>query len=148
MTANVRLQVSVVGLFVSKNDVLLLHQMTLPEPDCWDLPGGRLDPSEDLISGLRREVKEETGLTEFQVEQLLTVVETFYREKENQRLHKLDIVYLCRVEPKPSRFEPLDTEEVGPKGIRWIAAADLASEHCSRRAWQAMQTAGLLPEDD
>ncbi|MEM7772506.1 MAG: NUDIX hydrolase [Cyanobacteria bacterium P01_E01_bin.6] len=55
MTAISRLRISVVALFVDGDDVLLLHQMTPPEPDCWDLPGGGLEAHESLMDGLRRE---------------------------------------------------------------------------------------------
>jgi len=89
---NVRLQVSVVALFICDNEILLLHQITPPEPDLWDLPGGRLETAEDVISGLRREVHKEIGLTDFQVERLLTISEAFYVEKEDQKLHKLNII--------------------------------------------------------
>jgi len=45
-----------------------------------------------VISGLRREVHKEIGLTDFQVERLLTISEAFYVEKEDQKLHKLNII--------------------------------------------------------
>lgn len=32
-------------------------------PNCWDLVGGHVEPGEDLLSALRREVTEETGWT-------------------------------------------------------------------------------------
>ena len=81
MQADIRLLVSVVALFVWDDQVLLLHQITPPEPDLWDLPGGRLEIDEDLLTGLRREVYEELGLTVFQVERLLTVAENFIWKK-------------------------------------------------------------------
>ncbi|NER06377.1 MAG: NUDIX domain-containing protein, partial [Okeania sp. SIO3C4] len=49
MQTEVRLRVAVLGLFVADNQVLLLHQMTDPEPNCWDLPGGGLQPEETLM---------------------------------------------------------------------------------------------------
>lgn len=142
MGGSVRLRVSVVALFVEGEEVLLLHQMTPPEPDCWDLPGGGLDPVEDLMAGLRREVAEETGITEFQVERLLTLSEHFYPEATGQ-LHALNIIYLCRVHPQPQVFTIADEEEVGPQGIRWLPARELRPQDCSSRVWQALQAAGL-----
>ncbi|NER79721.1 MAG: NUDIX domain-containing protein [Leptolyngbya sp. SIO1D8] len=144
MVVTTRLRVSVVALFVNQGEVLLLHQMTPPEPDCWDLPGEGLEPSEDLSSGLRREVREEIGVTNFQIERLLTVAEAFYIEEENQKLHKLDIIYQCRADPKPTHFETLDEQEIGPRGIRWIPIADLTPECCSSRVWKALQAANWV----
>jgi ADP-ribose pyrophosphatase YjhB (NUDIX family) len=144
MDMNVRLQVSVVALFVCDNEVLLLHQMTPPEPDLWDLPGGRLEPAEDLISGLRREVYEEVGLTEFEIGRILTISEAFYREEENQKLHKLNLVYECQTDTKPTRFHTLDEQEIGPNGICWLPVGDLKREFCTTRVWQALQAAKLI----
>jgi 8-oxo-dGTP pyrophosphatase MutT (NUDIX family) len=56
----------------------MLHQVSPPEPDCWDLPGGGLEPLEPLLLGLRREVWEETGIQDFQCDRLLTVFEQFF----------------------------------------------------------------------
>jgi 8-oxo-dGTP diphosphatase len=145
MTTHTRFRLSVVALFVDGDSVLLLHQMTPPEPDCWDLPGGGLEPAEDLMGGLRREVREEIGLQEFQIVRLLTIAEAFYPEAQGRQLHKLDIIYQCRVEPKPTTFETFDTQEIGPKGICWLPTPDLQEKECSSRLWKALQAAGLVP---
>jgi 8-oxo-dGTP diphosphatase len=63
MYKNIQFRVSVVGLFIDNHEVLLLHQTTPLEPDCWDLPGGGLEPGETLFAGLKREIQEETGGT-------------------------------------------------------------------------------------
>lgn len=47
------------ALFGPDGDVLLLRRESNGR---WDIPGGRLGASEDVVSGLRREVHEETGL--------------------------------------------------------------------------------------
>lgn len=36
-------------------------------PGIWDLPGGRIDKREDSTSAFRRELKEETGVTNFEI---------------------------------------------------------------------------------
>ena len=136
-----RLRLTVVALFLEGDEVLLLHQITPPESNCWDLPGGGLEAAEDLISGLRREVAEETGIQDFRVERLLTVVEGFYPEAQGQ-LHTVNLVYQCRVTPKPQTFNPTDQGEIGPDGIRWWRIADLSAAACSSRAWAALKAAG------
>ena len=142
--SQIRLRVSVVALFVEGDRVLLLHQMTLPEPDCWDLPGGGLSLEESLEEGLRREVEEETGITAFQIEKLLTVTEQFYTNAKGRKRHGLNLVYLGKITRHPDRLISSDPQEVGPKGIQWIAVGDLRREECSARCWQALQAVGLV----
>ncbi len=143
MQTEVRLRVAVLGLFVVDDEVLLLHQMTAPEPNCWDLPGGGLQPQETLMEGLAREIREETGITNYSVERLLTITEKFFPGGEESIIHGLNIIYQCRVEGKPTNLSS-DDPEVGPWGIQWLAIANLTSEMCSKRAWEGLQAAGLL----
>lgn len=145
----VRLRVSVVGLFVVSGEVLLIHQMTPPEPDCWDLPGGGLEPHETLMAGLRREIGEETGLQQFTVTGLLTIAENFHTLSRSDTLHTLNLIYTCElVLPSASshRSLPLSSTdpEIGPKGIQWIAIDALKQEQCSARVWAALQAAGRV----
>jgi 8-oxo-dGTP pyrophosphatase MutT (NUDIX family) len=51
--------ISVKGVLIHQGRVLLL----LNERDEWDLPGGRPDSGEDHRAALKREVREEAGLT-------------------------------------------------------------------------------------
>lgn len=138
-----KLRVSVVGLFVDHNEVLLIDQATPPEPDRWDLPGGGLEPSETLMDGLRREVQEETGITDFQVERLLTVVERFYPRKNGSTLHTINLIYQCVVSPKLTSFASTDPE-IGARGIQWVTISELTPELCSTRTWKALVAANLV----
>ena len=52
--------IGVFGIIVDKNKrVLLCHRR---DYDLWNLPGGGLKPGEFILDGVKREVKEETGL--------------------------------------------------------------------------------------
>jgi ADP-ribose pyrophosphatase YjhB (NUDIX family) len=143
MHKNIQFRVSVVGLFIDNHKVLLLHQITPPEPDCWDLPGGGLESGETLFAGLKREIQEETGIKEFKIDKLLTVVEGFFPQPDDQLMHTLNIVYQCSLGSKPLTLASNDPE-IGPKGIQWLAVSDLTPENCSKRAWQALQTVNLV----
>jgi ADP-ribose pyrophosphatase YjhB (NUDIX family) len=132
-----------VGLIIDAGEVLLIHQMTPPEPDCWDLPGGGLEPGEPLIDGLRREIQEETGLVDFQVNGLLTIVETFTPEANNGLLQALNIIYKCSVNERPVRLHSSDPE-IGDRGIQWLPISQLSRQDCSSRAWKALEIAGML----
>lgn len=62
-------RVSVSALIIDDKRILLAHRRAI---DWWNLPGGAVDPGETVTEGLRREVREETGL-EVEVGQLVGV---------------------------------------------------------------------------
>ncbi|OGN17636.1 MAG: hypothetical protein A3F48_02720 [Candidatus Yanofskybacteria bacterium RIFCSPHIGHO2_12_FULL_41_9] len=47
--------------------------LILKKGNKWMLPGGRLENSETWLEGLRREVREETGIQNFSVEEIANV---------------------------------------------------------------------------
>ncbi|MEM7772505.1 MAG: hypothetical protein AAGA75_26530 [Cyanobacteria bacterium P01_E01_bin.6] len=88
-------------------------------------------------------VEEETGLTDFQVNTLLTVTELFMNQDDDSILHTINIIYRCTVH---DRSQPLfsNDPEVGAKGIQWLAIQSLRQHECSSRCWSALESAGLL----
>lgn len=66
MENNIILQVGVKALLKNKEGkFLLLHRSLEKYPEVnknrWDIVGGRIDPGSDLLTNLKREIKEETG---------------------------------------------------------------------------------------
>ena len=61
--------IRVTGILIEDNKILIVKQK-LSESRTWSLPGGRLERGETLEQGLKRELKEETGLA-VQIEELL-----------------------------------------------------------------------------
>ena len=142
MQPDIRLRVSVMGLFIQSDTVLMIHKMTGPEVDCWDLPGGGVQPGESLMQALEREIQEETGLTDFQVQSILTVAEDFFPNWQGKLLHSISIIYQCTFEGDPDRvFCTVSDPEVGIKGVQLIPIATLTADVCSTRSWKALQAA-------
>jgi 8-oxo-dGTP diphosphatase len=56
--------IAVKGFILKDNEVLLVkrEENDVNSPGVWEVPGGRIDPGENPIQALQREVKEETGL--------------------------------------------------------------------------------------
>lgn len=140
MQSAIRLRISVLGLFIQSDRVLMIHKITGPEPDRWDLPGGGLQAGEPILQALQREIREETGLIDVQVESLLTIVEGFFPNWRGQLLHSLSIIYKCVVASESAIYATGD-HEVGALGIQWRPIAQLIPEQCSTRSWQALQLA-------
>ncbi|MEO6761359.1 MAG: NUDIX hydrolase [Candidatus Saccharimonadales bacterium] len=66
------------------------------EGDRWQAVGGRLEKGEKLEEGLRRETKEETGITEIKVGKIIHVDEWFSKP-EGELKHIVALFFLCEV---------------------------------------------------
>lgn len=82
------------SFIVNDNKLLIIKRSkdNVQKPCIWEVPGGRLDPDEDHIKGLKREIKEETGLN-IEVIKPLTI-RKFTRE-DNQRIELTN--FLCKL---------------------------------------------------
>ena len=78
-----------------KPRVLLIRRKADPFAGRWALPGGFVDENERLIDAARRELKEETGLDQADLEQL----HTFGDPGRDPRGWTVSVVFLARVPP-------------------------------------------------
>ncbi len=121
--------------FVVNGDATLLHWHHRVR--AWLPPGGHVEPNEDPIQAVLREVHEETG---FEVEIVPTqpspeigdlpqvaaprtiLVEDVYDQKVGAHQH-IDMIYFCRLQgPRPP----------APPGWLWFSKDDLASEFATQ----------------
>ena len=85
-----------VGAVVLDGDrVLLVRRAREPLKGVWSIPGGRLEVGETLVAGLRREIREETGL-DIEILDRVEVFERIMRDGGGRvQYHYVLIDYLC-----------------------------------------------------
>lgn len=89
--------VGVGALIFREGRVLLVRRGHAPSLGEWSIPGGALEVGETLADGVKREVREETGL---EVEPVATVdvVDRIARDKAGRvQFHYVLVDFLCRV---------------------------------------------------
>ncbi|MGC9307269.1 MAG: NUDIX domain-containing protein [Thermoplasmatota archaeon] len=87
-------RLTVDGVIISDGKLLLIRRGNPPFKDAWALPGGFVDYGETVEAAVRREVKEETGLTT-SIQQLVGVYSDPHRDP---RGHTVSVVFLLAVE--------------------------------------------------
>jgi 8-oxo-dGTP diphosphatase len=84
------------AIILDRNRVLLVERGREPLKGYWSLPGGVLETGERLEDGIRREVREETGL-EIRIVKVVEIFERIMRDQEHKtEYHYVLIDYLCR----------------------------------------------------
>lgn len=77
--------------------MLLVERGKAPLKGYWSLPGGAVETGEGLEDGIRREVREETGLVVTPV-RVVTIFERIMRDARGKtEYHFVLVDYLCRV---------------------------------------------------
>ena len=113
-------------LLTPEDEVLLMR--IHPPNSChhfWITPGGGLELGESAIDGLRRELREELGLLEFEIGPLVWRRHHTF-DWGDQRISQKEEYYIVRAQ----RFDPQMSDEVEAQvlhSFRWWPAAALAA---------------------
>jgi 8-oxo-dGTP diphosphatase len=104
---NIVLQVGVKALLKNKDGKYLVVKRNLDKykgaKGSWDIVGGRIEPGTSLLENLKREVKEETGLTIISNPKLISAQDILH----NTGRHIVRLTYVADTEGKVA----LDTSE-------------------------------------
>ena len=106
--------------------VLMIRRRNAPYAGFWALPGGFVDENERLVDAARRELKEETGLEQIDLEQLIAVGDP----GRDPRGWTVSIVYLARVWPE--LVQPIAGDDAAE--VAWFPLAyppPLAFDHAA-----------------
>lgn len=134
--------------FVVQDDATLLHWHG--KLQCWLPPGGHMEPNEDPVQAVLREVAEETGIraevvstggveSDLEYPREVTPPLTIMVEDIDdpvQGFHQhIDFIYVCR---------PMSRVDAAPDGWRWVTREELATG-----AWLPRNDdGGAVPPDD
>ncbi|WP_141580168.1 NUDIX hydrolase [Actinomadura sp. WMMA1423] len=127
-----RHSVSVAGVVVDDQGRALLIQRR--DNGHWEAPGGILEQDEDIITGLRREIQEETGLEVTPI--ALTGV------YKNMPRGIVALVFRCKADAGSLR----ESDETS--AFRWVTAdevTELADEAFAIRVQDALATPSTVP---
>ncbi len=75
----------------------------------YELPGGGIEIAEDIVTALKREVWEETGLS-IRIDQLLDTEDGFFKTPSGKQWHTLKVIYLAQATSGELRSSILDDE--------------------------------------
>jgi len=80
----------------SRGELLVARRAKDPAKGTLDLPGGFVDNGETGEQGIRREIKEETGLEVEKVEYLFSIPNVY--RYSGMDIHTLDMFYICHAD--------------------------------------------------
>ena len=127
-------QVVVGGIVIHDECLLMIKRAQDPSKGLWTIPGGRVEPGEYLADAVRREVKEETGIT-VDVGELLGVLEVIH-----DSWHYVIHDHLATVSGDPLLAAADDALEA-----RWVPLGEVAKLECTPRFVETLSGWGVLP---
>ena len=136
--------VGVGGVVIRENKALLIRRAAEPLKGQWSIPGGALELGETLLEGVRRELREETGLDVL----VLDLIEVFERimhdppeanaGRPDPRYHFVIVDYLCEA----PHGEPVAGSDV--TDLAWAGEEHLAQYNLTPTATRILRKAFAL----
>lgn len=116
-----------------------LGQLLLVRSPKWKrrytIPGGHVELGETLVEALKRELREEVGLS-VEGAELLIIQEAIFSEEFYRRRHFIFFDYMCR--SRSSSVKVDGVEIIGYKWVRPERALDMRIDTFTRRSVEAL----------
>lgn len=123
-------RVSAYAVITSKDNILLSKLNRGPNIGSWNLIGGEIGHGEKPLDALRREIKEESGITIVDPISLLTVLSEQFNytasENNNVNLHLIGVIYHINLKEKV--ICKVDGDGESSDGCQWFKINDLKNE--------------------
>ncbi len=119
--------VGVGGVVIHRQRALLIRRGCEPLKGQWSIPGGMLELGEELAEGVRRELKEETGL-DVEPLQIVAAFDRITREAERVKYHYVIVDYVCR--RKGGKLKPASNVT----DARWVRREEMPKYHLTEMA--------------
>jgi len=127
--------VGVGGVIIANGRALLIKRGRPPLEGQWSIPGGLLEIGETLMEGVRRELREETGMEVHPLE-LIEVFERIELDGSGKaRYHYVVLDYLCRA----TGGEPVAGSDV--THVAWARPEELGQYSLSSTATRVIMKA-------
>jgi ADP-ribose pyrophosphatase YjhB (NUDIX family) len=126
--------VGVGGVVIHRHRVLLVRRGHEPLKGEWSIPGGTVELGEELAEAVRRELKEETGLSVEPLE-VIAIFDRIQGVGRRVRYHFVIVDYLCRL--KGGKLTPgSDVMDA-----RWVRPNELAPYALTEKAESVVREA-------
>lgn len=126
--------VGVGGVVIHRGRALLIRRGREPLKGEWSIPGGLIELGEELAAGVRRELKEETGL-DVEPVKIVAAFDRIFREGRRVRYHFVIVDYVCRL--RGGKLRP-GSDVVD---ACWVRRKDLPKYHLTEMATRVVQEA-------
>lgn len=129
-------RVGVGGLITDGDRILVVKRENEPGKGLWSIPGGLLEVGETVQEGVKREIREETGL-DVEVVELLDVVDNITCDEVGRVcFHYVLVDFLCRVTQGEL------TPDTDVKETQWIRIGDLEGIPTTRTLMRLLKKMG------
>jgi len=107
------------GIILKGSKILLLYTKRYND---YSFPGGGIDPEEDLITGLKRELAEETGAKNVEIISEFGYIDEYrpHYKPEYDLIHMVSYFYVCRIDDDLDDTKLEDYEIANGMDSVWI----------------------------
>jgi len=107
------------GIILKDSEILLLYTKRYND---YSFPGGGVDPDEDLITGLKRELEEETGAQNIEVVKEYGLFDEYRPSHytDSDIIHMTSYFYICEIDEKLGKSNLESYEIANGMSSVWI----------------------------